>query len=333
MAGNPVRIDGGHGNVARPLARAFVTGGSGFVGGHLIRALVARGIQVVALARSASARNAVVKAGAMAQSGDLSDVDDLAGGMAGCDTVFHAGAYLPDWDRKQAFAVNVVGSRNVVAAARLVGVSRIVYVSGIGVMIGSGPVRNVDENVPRGRPVGVLGASRVQSEREMQQANADDLGIVVVRFPYVWGPGNTLIPSLRAGIARGRFRWIAGGRHEISTVHIDNAVEGLILAARRGRPGEIYYFTDGAPVELREFFEVQLRAAGIAPPRAEISFNAARLLGHLLALLWKVTGRTYAPPLTPTIVRFLGQEVTVNDQKARRELGYAPRISWPNGPF
>ncbi|WP_420969091.1 NAD-dependent epimerase/dehydratase family protein [Bradyrhizobium sp. B120] len=172
----------------RALRRVFVTGGSGFVGSHLIRELRAQGSEVVALARSEAASRIAASAGAAVHTGDLTSIYSLSRGMAGCDTVFHAGAYLPDWNKKEAFDVNVVGSRNVVEAALRAGVERIVYVSGIGVMIGSGPVRNVDESVPRGRPVGVLAASRIQSEREMQNANRDNLNTVIVRFPYVWGP-------------------------------------------------------------------------------------------------------------------------------------------------
>ena len=164
----------------------------------------------------------------------------------------------------------------------------------------------------------------------MLAENSPDLEIVVARFPYVWGPGETLTPALRGAVSAGRFRWINGGRHLISTVHVVNAVEGLLLTAQLGLAGEIYWFTDGRPVELRTFFEAHFRHAGLEPPEREISFVKARRLAGTMFWLWSILGRKTPPPLTPTLVRFMGQEVTVNDGKARRELGYQPSVHWPD---
>src|SRR5215475_9544317 len=171
---------------------AFVTGGSGFIGGNLIRALVGKGILVRALGRSDEARKTVRDLGATPVQGDLDDRGALREGMAGCDVAFHCASYLNDWDRDTARRVNVVGTQNVVEAARAAAVKRLVYASGIGVIIGDGPASHVDETRPRGRPVGVLCATRVESEAIVEAANSSSLATVIARFPFVWGPGDRL---------------------------------------------------------------------------------------------------------------------------------------------
>lgn len=314
----------------RDMRRVFVTGGAGFIGGHLLEALRLQGVEVVALARTEDSAAKVRKASATACRTDLHDVQALAAGMAGCDTIFHVGSYLADRGMTKALHENVAGSLNVAAAARAAGVPRTVYVSGTGVTIGTGPVVQIDETRPRGRPVGVLCASRVKSEAAILGENDPTLEVVVARFPYVWGPGETLTPAIGAAVRAGRFRWINGGRQLVSTLHVKNAVDGLLLAARQGRAGEIYWFTDGPPVVLRGFVEAHLRQAGLEPPTREISFARARRLADTMFWLWSIFRSKTPPPLTPTFVRFLGQEITVNDAKARRELGYRPSVAWPD---
>ena len=316
------------GQADRILRKVYVTGGAGFIGGHLIRRLVGEGVQVVALARSDESARRVEAAGAVPHRADLHALDELKAAMRGCDTVFHAGSYLADWDVRLAMHENVRGSLNIVHAAHGAGVTRVVYVSGTGVTVGSGPVVQWDETRPRGRPVGALCASRVASEAAMLDVSGDEVEIVVVRFPYVWGPGETLTPALSSAVKAGRFRWVNGGRHLISVLHVTNAVQGLLLAARRGGPGEIYWFTDGEPVLMREFYEAHLRAAGLPSTEREIAYPKARRIADALFSLYRFFGASKPPPLTPTTVRFMGQEITVVDAKARRDLGYSPTVDW-----
>lgn len=316
------------GSIPDSLKRAFVTGGAGFIGWHLLDALHENGVDTVALARNAGSASRVAELQATVFRGDLHNVETLAEALKGCDTIFHVGQYLADWDMDTAMRENVEGSRNLAAAARKAGVKRIVYVSGTGVTIGTGPVVQIDETRPRGKPVGVLCASRVRSEEAMLAENRDGLEVVVTRFPYVYGPGETLTPALRRAVEAGRFRWINGGRHLISILHVSNAVDGMLLAATLGRPGEIYWFTDGAPMVLKDFFEAHLRAIGLPSPEREISFARARRIADSMFTIWRLLRIKSAPPLTPTLVRFMGQEITVVDTKARRELGYRPDHQW-----
>ena len=314
------------------MQRVFVTGGSGFIGGALIQGLRARGVEVRALARSPQAEAHVARLGAVPISGDLEDLSVLARGMQGCDVVFHAAANLSDWDLAADLRINVQGTELVLRAAVAAMVARVVYVSGTGVLIGSGPVVDASEDLPAGRPVGALSASRVRSETVVRSSNGPQLETVVVRFPYVWGPGDTLRPQLHAAVRSGQYFWIAHGDHSISTCHIANAVEGLLAAAERGRPGVLYQFADGAPIKLRTFIGEQMRVEGADLPNRSIPFWLAKIIADglfALARVFRVVPASLA--LSPTFVRFLGQQITLDDSRTRRELGLRPTIDWQTG--
>lgn len=107
---------------------------------------------------------------------------------------------------------------------------------------------------------------------------------------------------------------------------------GLLLAAERGRAGEAYFLTDGAPITFRSYLSELLASSGHDVSRApSIPLPIARVLAVLMEAFWRVTHRTGEPPLTRTTVALIGSQVTVSDDKARRELGYQPVISREQG--
>src|SRR6185503_6777582 len=129
--------------------RAFVTGGSGFVGKRLIAELRGRGHTVRALGRSEAARKEVSEAGAEPWEGDLSDVEALKRGMEGSEVVFHSAALVKTWGpRADFYEANVRGTEHVLEAARAVGVKRLVHVSSEAVLLDGTPMVNVDETRP-----------------------------------------------------------------------------------------------------------------------------------------------------------------------------------------
>jgi nucleoside-diphosphate-sugar epimerase len=136
------------------MRNAFVTGGSGFVGGPLIRRLVAQNVRVVALARSEAAAAVVVKLGAEACRGDLLDERAVTEGMRGCDTVFHVAGHLSEWDHYEVFyKFNVVGTRTMLVAAQAAGASTFVAVGASAVVMGR-PIsmKDISEDLPLQAP-------------------------------------------------------------------------------------------------------------------------------------------------------------------------------------
>jgi nucleoside-diphosphate-sugar epimerase len=301
---------------------AFVTGGSGFVGRELIRALRARGDEVVALARSDAAASSVEKVGAKAARGDLDDDAALRAAVSGVDVVFHVAAKVETWGKYEDFVrVNVEGTRRVAEAAAG---KKIVHVSTEAVLCGR-PIVNADETVPYpDKPIGFYGSTKAEAEKIMRAA-----GGVIVRPRAIWGKGDTsLLPQLVASAKAGKFAWIGGGRHLTSTCHVRNCVEGMLLAASKGKAGEAYFLTDGAPIEMRAWLTRMLATQCVDLSTAR---SVPRWVARMASAAAEATAGKKRPPLDRTIVRLLGEEVTVSDAKARRELGYVGRVSIDDG--
>jgi nucleoside-diphosphate-sugar epimerase len=314
--------------------KVFVTGGSGFVGQHLLRTLVAAGHQVRALARSEPAAETVLRNGGTPARGELRDVAMLREHMEGCDLTIHAAAHTSAWGSAEQFeSVNVAGTRAVVAASIEADVARLVLVSTEAVLADGRPLVNVDETHPRpSRPVGEYARTKGLAEDLVLAADSAELSTVAVRPRLVWGPGDaTILPEIVKAAKAGRFVWIDGGRYLTSTCHVANACAGILLAAERGRGGQAYFLTDGWPVEFRAFITQLADTAGVrltsrSVPRWLLSLVATGAEGA-----WRAFRLRGEPPVTRTFLALSAQEMTVDDSKARRELSYRPVVTREEG--
>lgn len=313
---------------------AFVTGGSGFIGGALVRRLRGDGWTVRGLARSDSSARKLEEAGVEPVAGDLQDVEAMAGGARGADVVFHAAAALGEWGRLQDFERdNVQGTRNALEAARRGGARRFVHVGTEAGLLAGEPLVEVDETAPlRPDSKTPYASTKARAEQAVRDANGADLETVVVRPRFVWGVGDTtILPSLVEAVRRGRFRWIDGGRHRTSTTHVENAVHGLVLGAERGRPGEAYFVTDGEPVVFRDFVGELLSTQGVDPPAGSVPAAAVRAAAPALEGVWRTLRLRGQPPATRLAYWISALETTIDISKARRELGYEPVKTIPEG--
>jgi nucleoside-diphosphate-sugar epimerase len=309
---------------------AFVTGGSGFIGGRLIERLVRDGWRVRALARSDSAAAKVEARGAEAVRGDLEDRDALRAGATGADVVFHAAAHLGEWgDRAEFERINVGGTRHAVEAARAAGARRFVHVGTEAGLLAGEPLVNVNEDAPlRPDSKAPYSATKAMAEQVVRDANGDGLETVVVRPRLVWGKGDTtILPALVSAVEKKRFSWIGGGRHRTSTTHVDNVIEGLVLGAERGRPGGVYFVTDGEPVVFREFVTELLQTQGVDPPSRNTPAPVGRAAAVVSEGVWRLLRRPGTPPVTRLAYWLSAQECTIDISRARQELGYEPARS------
>jgi len=312
----------------------FVTGGSGFIGGRLIERLVGEGRVVRALARSDAAAAAVERLGAEAVRGELGDRPSIAAGAAGCPTAFHLAAHLGEWGPWEDFVRgNVEGTENVLAGCAEAGVRRFVHCGTEAALMAGEPLVHVDETAPlRPDSKAPYPATKAQAELRVRAANRESFETVALRPRFVWGKGDTtLLPEMVETVESGKWAWVGGGSNVTDTTHVDNVVEGLVLAAEKGRPGESYFVTDGEPVVFREFVTELLRTQGVEAPSRSIPGWTAAPMARLAETAWKLLPLPGEPPMSKFRSWLLTQECTIEIAKARAELGYKPVVSHEQG--
>ena len=315
---------------------ALVTGGSGFVGGHLIRRLLSDGWRVLALGRSDKARAEIEALGAEPVEGDLLDRTALAGAMEGIEVVFHVAAHFKLWGPMSLFRrINVEGTRNVVEAAERAAVRRIVYVSAAAVVMGRPePMRGVTEDMPLHKmPFAPYAASKAEAEEVLLAANGRRAGFstVAIRPPFIWGPGMPALDRMVETVRAGQFQWVAGGGQALSTCHVDNLCHALILAADRGSGGEAFFVSDGEDTTLKSFLTRLLASRGVTPKDRAVPFGIAWTMAGVMGAVWRIFRRKGEPPVTRQMLRFIGKDFTIDVSRARNQLGYAPVISAADG--
>ncbi len=313
--------------------RAFVTGGTGFVGSNLVAALLERGMQVRVLRRSTSPMAALEGLDCETRIGDVNDgVDALAEAMADCDWVFHTAAISDYWryrTQTRLYRTNVDGTRDMAAAAQRAGVKRFVYTSSLaalGVPERGHELIETDEfNIrPRQFP---YGHSKHLAEAELRKAAAGGLPVVIVNPTRVYGPGhltegNTL-SLLIDEYDRGRApALLNGGRNVGNYVHVDDVVEGHLLAMKSGRPGE-KYLLGGDNASLREFFTQIDEISG----KKHFTFTIRKPGAMIFALIQQKRAEWFGkyPLIPPPWVRVFLSEWAFSSAKAQRALGYRAR--------
>ena len=308
---------------------AFLTGGTGFVGGAILRGLASEGRAVRALARSAAGRETVGALGAEAVAGDLADGEALRRGMAGCRVVFHVAGVnalcLPD--PAPLYRANVDGAVAVVQAAAAAGVRRLVHTSSA-VTIGEPAGVTATEATPhRGRYLSHYERSKHLGEQAVL-AEGGRLGVevVCVNPASVQGPGRTGgTARLLIGYLSGRLRWTVDAT--FSLVFVDDCTQGHLLAERRGRPGE-RYLVSGATLTVSEAVTLLGQLAGVRRRVRYLPAWVASAGASAMGSLWHLAGRQ--APVCREMARVLRHGAAYDGSRAARELGlaYTPLDDW-----
>ncbi|MBE1878248.1 NAD-dependent epimerase/dehydratase family protein [Myceligenerans pegani] len=322
--------------------RIFLTGGSGFVGRHLIRRLRAEGHTVLALARSDASARTVTDAGAEPVRGDLAELSGAGGparrpawldGLERVDAVVHAAARMEFWGPDAGFrADNHEPTLALHAAAARAGVSRFVLVSAASVTTGGPRQTVVDENTHEGRPNIAYSRVKLATERALRGTATPGMSLVILRPPFIWGAGQTTIADIAEVARRGQWTWIDDGRHVMDFVHVGNLADAVALSLTRGRDGGVYYITDGNPMSVRDYFTALLRTQGVdVSGSRSIPMAVAAPLGAVIDGTARLLRARTAPPLTNWLVSNMGRDRTYDIGAARTDLGYRPRVSVDEG--
>ena len=306
--------------------RVFVTGGSGFVGGHVIEALQAAGHEVLALARSPSSASRVAAYGATPVLGALGEVGPDA--LRACDAVVHAAAHVASWGPWEDFArINIEGTRQLLDAARAAGLRRFVHIGTEAALFAGQDLVDIDESCPHPKRQR-FAYSRSKAEAEELVLAADDVAgmrTVVLRPRLVWGPRDASVGAAVERMAKdGTWSWLDHGRHRTSTCHVDNLCAAVDAALTADTGGRSYFIADDGERSLRDFLSAIAAARGLSLPDRSVPGWAARSLAAVLDIAWRAVGRVTPPPLVPFEVSMMSASITVRTDRARAELGWRP---------
>ncbi len=317
--------------------KAVVTGGGGFLGGAVTRLLRQRGDSVCSFTRSRYPW--LDELGVEQSLGDLANLADVERAVTGCDVVFHVAAKAGVWGRYSAFFdTNVTGTQNVIAACKKHGVRRLVYTSTPSVVHAGKDVEGADESLPYPKHFeAYYSETKAKAEKAVLAANGPDLATVSLRPHLIFGPGDPhLIPRIIAVAKAGKLKRIGTKTITVDVTYIDNAAQAHLDAADRldiGTPpaGKAYFLSNGEPVELWPFIARVLAEAGAPPVTKTISAWKARLAGRVMEVLYWLLPLPGEPPMTRFVASQLSTSHWYDISAARRDLGYAPKVSVEEG--
>ena len=309
--------------------RVFVTGGAGFIGEAVVRRLVARGDQVVAVVRDRDRAERLAELGVDLRTGDLTRTAAVLDGMRGCDAAIHlAGSYrvgIPTDERPAMHDANVGATHRVLDAAATAGLDRLVAVSTVNVL-GDTHGRIVDERYRRDLGEGFLSyydETKYLAHRAVQERIGAGAPVVIVMPGVTYGPrDHSGIGEQLRGAHDGTLGYLALADVGISAVFVGDVASGIVSALDRGRIGESYIL-GGQNVRLRDAMQVAARIGGRRLPRLEIPTPLLRIGSHAPAALARAAG--LPDDLREVLRSSLGVTYWASSAKASTELGYVPR--------
>ncbi len=310
--------------------KIFLTGGSGFVGGHTAEAL-RETHDVLAMARSEASAATVRAYGATPVTCSLGEVRPEH--LTGVDAVIHAAARVEDWGTRAEFwAANVDGTRQLLEAARAAGVRRFIHIGTEAAIFDGHDLIDVDERAPYpARHRFPYSETKAEAERLVLAADAADFTAISLRPRLIWGPrDHSVLPAIVHMARSGAFAWIDRGRQRTSTCHVFNLVHAITLALTAGTGGRAYFIADAEVSTARDFLSRLAATRGVDLGRRSIPGAIARPIARVVEAVWART-RGGKPPMSAFAVTMLSRTVTVDTRRAREELGYRPVISVEEG--
>lgn len=312
--------------------RVLVTGGTGFLGAHVVRALLDVGHIVRVLARDPARAPFVPSERGVVECmrGDLRDAPSVHAAAVGVDALVHAGALSAAWGAAREFhATNVTGTEHVLAACRAHGVRRLVHISSPSVVFNGRDQHGLTEAAPYAqRFLAVYSLTKKLAEERVRCAGVP---FVILRPKALFGPGDrSLLPKLIELARARRLVQIGDGDNQVDLTFVSNAVDAVLAALESDRAlGRTYHVTNGEHVRLWDTIREVLRACELDPRLRSVPFGAAWTLAR--ALEWRARVFGGEPRLSRYTVAILARTQTYDIRAAREDLGYRPRVTIAEG--
>jgi dihydroflavonol-4-reductase len=308
--------------------KIFVTGGTGFIGGELVRQLRGRGDEVACLVRSPEKGAKLTELGCELVAGDLGDERAIRGGMEGCDAVIHAAAVyevgIPASERPAMREANVGGTERVLGAALEAKIPKVVYVSTVAIF-GNTHGRIVDESYehPAKDFTSAYEESKWEAHQVAKRLIGEGLPCVIVQPGGVYGPGDTSsIGRLLDQFLAGKMPLVPFPDMGMCLTHVEDIAGGIILALDKGTPGEAYVIS-GPAATIREALGVVAKLTGRKAPKRALPTPLMKAMVPIGPLVGKLMDQP--PNLRELISSADGVTFWAGYEKAERDLGYQPR--------
>lgn len=312
--------------------RVLVTGGTGFTGTALVKRLIQQGHHVVALDYKEGLQCDVLRAqGAEVFIGSVTDQPAVERSMKGVELVFHLAAAFRELNKRDSFydEVNVGGTRMVMAAARRHGVRKFIYCSTCGVH-GNVTHPPANEDAPI-QPADYYQRTKYEGELVVTQERDEGLETVILRPAAIYGPGDPeRFYMIFKQVLRGTFPIFGSGRTLYHPLYIDNLVDAFLLCMPSGvGKGRVYLIADESYYSIEEIVKAVGSALAVPVRISHYPVLPLVILGHMMEKACKPFG--VAPPIFPRRVDWYRQNRAFDISRAKRELGYTPRVHLEEG--
>ena len=311
----------------------LVTGASGFLGGYVARELSSRDERVRALVRKTSDVSGLAHSSIEITYGDLEDEDSLTAAIDGVDDVYHCAGYVSDWGTWDDYRrVNVTGLQLLLRVLSRSRITKLVHVSTSGVY--GHPNAPVNESCPhklRGFPyidTKIMGEELVWDFFRLYQ-----IPTTVIRPVSIIGPGSiTLVKDIADHLVSGSMVYIGSGQTDAGLAYVSNVVDLMVLAAQSDTSiGQAYNASDGNGITWRQYVQELAAMLAVREPWIRIPYRMAYATGWLMEQTYRRFGMTGRPLLTRNAVELLGTNQSFPIEKAKTELGFAPKVSFREG--
>lgn len=317
------------------MARVLVTGVSGFIGSHVARALATAGHEVLATGRDATRLAQIAGDTIATRTADIAD-DALDALVAGRHAIVHCAGLAAPWGPRAAFErANVHATRRLLDAAVRSGVGRFVHFSSPSIYFRLADQFDIPEAfVPPARWVNAYAETKWRSEQLVAQERYAGMARVILRPRAVIGAGDrAILPRVLTLARRGWFPYLGGGNARIDTTCVENVADAVLASLDLAVPSapEVFNITNGEPLRVRELLGKLFAALDLHVRAVHLPRSAALAFAGIAEAVARLRPGQPEPRLMRYGVGVIGYSQTLDISRARRLLGYRPRVSVDEG--
>jgi len=304
--------------------RALVTGGSGFIGSHLINYLISKNYKIRAIVRRKSSAELLEKVGCEVVIADIKDSASLSGVMDDIDYVFHLAGEITSRNKKSMWLSNVVGTESLLKESLKSKIKRFVFASSISVMGSTGGLI-ADEKIAADIPKDdFYSVTKLEAENLCQKYFKDhNVPVVILRFPGVYGQNNLMIEQFYKFVKMGVMPYLGNGETYLSWVYLNDIVNVMEKCTNHNDCcGEIFILCDDEPVRMRDFIDSLCLFLCGRKPAWKIPTRAIKFMASMIECGAKILGRK--PAASRYFVNYICEDHIYSNAKAKSILGFKP---------